>query len=249
MEQGNFRELNELKVILPYQTENFEENETLLFFDKILLANFNELKSFKAARGGKDNQAKVMWDKTSEIALNFYQGIFSKEQFSILSNSKIKKENTSPMIISTREYVETDENLNITLKNAPIGKVYVYDIKGNKYNFDNFKITDGEPFTNYIVDYFYNYNKNSYTVQIGNRLLNGFVRIEAKTKFKDDYDGKLRTVLLVFPKVRIYSNINLNFGENAPFNLAQMSATAYKGERDFMEIIFLDEDISSDIKE
>ena len=97
--------------------------------------------------------------------------------------------------------------------------------------------------------YFYNYNKNSYTVQIGNRLLNGFVRIEAKTKFKDDYDGKLRTVLLVFPKVRIYSNINLNFGENAPFNLAQMSATAYKGERDFMEIIFLDEDISSDIKE
>ena len=118
-----------------------------------------------------------------------------------------------------------------------------------KYNFDDFKITDGEPFTNYIVDYFYNYNKNSYTVQIGNRLLNGFVRIEAKTKFKDDYDGKLRTVLLVFPKVRIYSNINLNFGENAPFNLAQMSATAYKGERDFMEIIFLDEDISSDIKE
>ena len=47
MEQGNFRELNELKVILPYQIENFEENETLLFFDKILLANFNELKSYQ----------------------------------------------------------------------------------------------------------------------------------------------------------------------------------------------------------
>ena len=41
MEQGNFRELNELKVILPYQIENFEENETLLFFDKILFAVYN----------------------------------------------------------------------------------------------------------------------------------------------------------------------------------------------------------------
>ena len=29
MEQGNFRELNELKVILPYQIENFEENENV----------------------------------------------------------------------------------------------------------------------------------------------------------------------------------------------------------------------------
>ena len=46
--ESEIAELNELKVILPYQIENFEENETLLFFDKILLANFNELKSFLA---------------------------------------------------------------------------------------------------------------------------------------------------------------------------------------------------------
>ena len=249
MEQGNFRELTELKVILPYAFEVFEENEVLLFFDKILLANFEEIYSSVAARGGKDNQPKVIWDRTNEISLNFYQGIFSKSQLKILTNSRLKEEKTSQLLVSAREQVETDENLEITLQKNPIGNIYAYDKTGSKYKVENSKVIGGAPYTDYIVDYFYNYNEKISTLQIGNKFLNGFVRIEAKTKFKDDLDGKLKTVLLIFPKVKIYSKLTLNFGENAPFNLAQMSATAYKGDTDFMEVIFLNEDITSDIKE
>lgn len=249
MEQGNFRELTELKVILPYDYEDFEKNETILYFDKILLANFDEIYSSVSARGGKDNQPKVIWDKTNEISLNFYQGIFSKAQLKILTNSRLKEEETPSFLISKREKLETDENLEITLQKNPVGNIYAYDENGEKYKVENSKVVGGAPYTDYIVDYFYNYNEKVSTLEVGNKLLNGFVRIEAKTKFKDDFDGKLKTVLLIFPKVKIYSKLVLNFGENAPFNLARMTATAYKGDTDFMEIIFLNEDITSDIKE
>lgn len=55
-----------------------EKGETIALFDKIQIANFNEIKKSVSANGGFDNRAWVTWDSTQELDLYFTQGIFSK---------------------------------------------------------------------------------------------------------------------------------------------------------------------------
>ena len=60
---------------------------------------FNEIKNTITANGGWDNRAHVWWTTTKEVDLSFTQGVFSKEQFSLLTGSKMLKK--SPMFLSS----------------------------------------------------------------------------------------------------------------------------------------------------
>jgi hypothetical protein len=78
----NFKELYSvsLKSTYPIEVngETIEAGETIAFFDKIQIANFQEIKSFVSANGGYDNRELVWWEETKEIKINFSQGVFSK---------------------------------------------------------------------------------------------------------------------------------------------------------------------------
>ena len=63
--------------------------ETIAAFDKIQLANFQEINREIAAQGGYQNKKLVIWDRTEGVNLIFTQGVFSKEQFGLLNNAKI----------------------------------------------------------------------------------------------------------------------------------------------------------------
>lgn len=52
--------------------------ETVAAFDKIQIANFQEIKKFFSANGGSDGRALVWWEETKEIQLSLVQGVFSK---------------------------------------------------------------------------------------------------------------------------------------------------------------------------
>ena len=89
-----------------------EEGEIILAFDNIQIAGLNEVKNYVVAQGGFDNRELITWETTKELPLNFSQGVFSKNQLALLSNSKLidLEPNNSVILITHREHHESDEN-------------------------------------------------------------------------------------------------------------------------------------------
>jgi len=76
MEQEfGLKELTDLTLKATYPIEiagrTFEEGEVIARFDKIQLANFNEVVKRVSANGGFDNRALVVWEDSKEIQLKF----------------------------------------------------------------------------------------------------------------------------------------------------------------------------------
>jgi hypothetical protein len=51
--------------------KDFDEGEVIAAFDKIQLANFQEVKRAVEAKGGFDNRAHVTWQTTKEVDFIF----------------------------------------------------------------------------------------------------------------------------------------------------------------------------------
>ena len=100
-----------IKATYPMKINNreIEPGETIALFDKIQIANFDEVKSFVAATGGFDNRPHVIWQDTKALNLVFTQGIFSRTQFALLSNSKLVQLTDNSFYITKREIVSPDE--------------------------------------------------------------------------------------------------------------------------------------------
>ena len=58
-----------LKATYPIEVKGriVEVGETIALFDKIQVANFQEIKKFVSANGGFDNRPRVWWEETKEI--------------------------------------------------------------------------------------------------------------------------------------------------------------------------------------
>ena len=92
-----------------------EEGEVIASFDKISIANFSEALKLIAAKGGFENQTRVIWEQTKEIDLIFSQGIFSQTQLALISNSKLVSYKDEPFLISVEEKLESNEEGIVTL--------------------------------------------------------------------------------------------------------------------------------------
>ena len=247
-----------LKATYPIEIagRTFEKNETICVFDKIQLSNFNEIKNRTTAHGGFADRDRVFWEDTKGIDLAFSQGIFNSLQFGLLSNSRLlylKKEEN--LLVSKREEKETDEDGKVSFSYPPIGDFFVYDKKtGLKIDYE--KVSDTEinartPFMEVILDYSYAYTGKTEQITVGKRMIEGFLRLEAKTRVKDDISGKVRTGILTIPKLKLMSDLSMRLGKNANPVLANFKAVAVpEGERNditVMNIFFLDDDIDSDM--
>ena len=133
MENGlNFKELYSvsLKATLPIEVggNSIEPGETIASFDKIQIANFQEIKSVVSANGGFDNRGLVFWESTKEIKINFAQGVFSKTQLALMTNSKLIENMGKEIIpINAREEFESDEAGKIDIGCTLRDPVFVYD--------------------------------------------------------------------------------------------------------------------------
>lgn len=254
------KELYDVTIRATYPIEvggrRVESGEVIAAFDKIQIANVQEIKSSVAARGGWDNRGLVYWDSTREVRISFTQGIFSKAQFAILSGAKLTEYASSAGIkLSCREELESDEEGNIKLKYEAVTPIFVYDLStGNKLNYtvvDETHLHIATPFTSVIVDYLYVYDKESKLITIGKALTTGFLTLAGRSRIKDDETGQTHTVILYIPKLKLMSDLSMRLGQNAAPQIGRFDALAMPtGERrdtEVMRILFLEDDVDSDI--
>lgn len=257
--QFSLKELYDVRIKTTYPIEIngkvLEIGETIALFDRIQIANFDEIKEFTAAKGGYNNESHVFWEHDREIRITFRQGIFSKLQFALMNNARLlQKKNNESILVSKREENQSNRDCIIELKKEPFGNIFVYDYDGNKLNIveiNNNLIKIEEDYKKVIVDYEYKYDGGITIVEVGRPLIQGFLSLEGKTRTKDDITGQVKTGIIKIPKLRLMSELSMQLGENAVPVVGSMTISGLpsgvKGSKKVMEITFLENDIDSDI--
>ena len=248
-----------LKATYPIEVEGrkFEAGEVIARFDKIQIANFREITSRVSANGGKYNPALVVWEDPREIQINFTQGVFSRKQFALLSNSNLIKTAPGEITVVSDHFVgESDDEGKINLGKEKISNVFVYDAK----TFDKIKpisvdlekgvIVIENSYCDVEVDYQYEYANEISIMSVGQRLIEGFLLFEGKTRVKDDITGKTRTAILRIPRLKLVSDLSMRLGREAGPLLANFAAVGYPNtgkDNKVMEMLFLSDDIDAEM--
>ena len=258
MKNFSFKELEQcyLKATYPIEIgkKTIEKGEVVAKFDKIQIAGLDEVINWITANGGFDNRPHVFWETTKEIDLTFSQGVFSNDQFALMTNSKLFEigENES-VVISETEILESDEKGEIQLKEFPIS-FFVYSKEtGEKLTVldqQDKKITIDAPFKEVVVSYTYNYVSGAKVVKIGNKLFNGFLELEGRTRVKDDTTGQVVTGIIKIPKLKLMTGLSIRLGAQAIPIVASFKGVGVpvgsRGNSYVSEFYFLNNDIDSD---
>lgn len=250
-----------LKATYPIEVgdRKIETGEAICVFDKIQIAGLQNTVSKASANGGFDNRMRVNWEEIKEMNFTFSQGIFSKTHFALLENScllEIQKDKGSIPVFKT-ENLESDENGLIILSKNPIKEsCFLYDrntgkkIENIEWIEDN-KVNIKNPYLNICANYDYMYNNGAEILTVGRRLINGYLTLEGKMRLKDDITGQVITGIINIPKLKLMSDLSIRLGQGATPILANFNATGYpvggKGNKEVYNIIFLNEDIDSDM--
>ena len=111
--QFSLKDLYEVRLKTTYPIEfngkNFAVGETIAYFDSIQISNFQEIKKISKATGGYDNRSLIYWENIQEVKLTLAQGVFSKEQWALMSNAELIKETNSSLQLTQREIFEVTE--------------------------------------------------------------------------------------------------------------------------------------------
>ena len=256
----NFKELYEvsLKSTLPIEVSGtkIEAGETIASFDRIQIANFQEIKSVASANGGWDNRAHIFWETTKEVKINFTQGVFSKIQLALMTNAQlINNEGEQIIPINKREEFESDEYGKVIIGRALCEPIFVYDkatgkkITGWTLNTDSILLN--EAYKSVIVDYWYDYDNGCQIMTVGRPLTQGYLSLVGKMRVKDDITGKVKTGIIKIPKLRLMSDLSIRVGSDAIPQVGRLDAVAVpeggRGQSKVMEIIFLNDDIDADM--
>ena len=247
-----------LKATYPIEIGNrkIEEDEVILAFDKIQIGGFQEIKVRKAATGGFENRELIHWETTKEVPLSFTQGIFSLNHLNLLSNSKliIAEEDKTVIPITVIEEHESNEKCKFQLNQTPVGKIFVYDKKtGEKlgFNLSDREITITNPYIDVVVHYQYGYTRGGTILKVGQRLINGYLKLQAKTRLKEDTNGHTVTGIIEIPKLKLMSDLSIRLGRNADPTTVAFNAVGVpvggRGTSYVCNFITLNDDIDSDM--
>lgn len=109
----------------------------------------------------------------------------------------------------------------LMLKPVPPKKdkyLFLYDeetgerIRG--YNLFNNRIYFFKPHKFIYADYTFDYIGDIKTLNIGERLWNGFLRLTAKMSVKGEREGEIRTGIIEIPKLKLNSSLNISLGKD-----------------------------------
>ena len=249
----------QLKSTYPIEIKGvqYAAGEVVAAFDKIQIANFQEINREVAAQGGYQNKKLVIWDRTEGVNLIFTQGVFSKTQLGLMHNARVLSINEGKQIrIAQRDELETDSEGKITLTHVPIDSwIFVYN-KETGEKLTDLSMVDSQTiqtpliYKEVVVDYEYGYDNGADVELIGEEIFDGFLTLEGRTRIKDDITGETHTAIIYIPKLKITSDFNLTLGQNAQPVVGQFKGTALSiGGRKTskaLEIYYLDEDIDRD---
>jgi hypothetical protein len=198
----------------------------------------------------------IWWDETQEVRIAFSQGVFSKTQLALMSNCNlIHNDGTSVVPMNCREIVETDSRGAARAKHLIKAPCFVYKHPSGERVLDlvirEDAINTGEPYQEYLLDYYYDYNNEYDILSVGDSLTNGYLLLEGKTRVKDDITGQVTTGIVKIPKLKLLSNLAMRLGQDAVPLVGRLDAVAVptgeRGHKKVMELIFLNDDIDSDI--
>lgn len=231
-------------------------NETIAFFDKILLLSFDDTTKLVTAHGGYQDKDHVFWESTKDVQIKFTQGIFSNSQLSIMTNRRmVQISEEEPLYLNKREKLESDENGLIVFSYEPMDYCFLYNAKtGEKINFEaqsTKSVKVSAPYMEVVADYAFQYNKGASRLIIGQTLSDSFVSFEGRTRVKDDISGQDRTGILHIPKLKLMSDISMRLGKEASPVVGQLSGIACpvgpRGNQRVMTLTFLNDDIDLDM--
>lgn len=257
----NFKELYDvtLKATYPIEVNGraIDIGETIAAFDKIQLGTFDENKSFVTAHGGFDDRNLIWWEETKEVSLTLTQGVFSKTHLALMSNANlITNEGQNYVMVNCRETLETDESGIVSTKHPISEPIFIYDKETGAriYGADisNRTITLAEaPYHDIIVDYYYKYDNKFSVLNVGSPLTTGYLALEGKTRVKDDVTGQVTTGIIRIPKLKLLSTLSIRLGQDAMPMTGRLKAVAVpageRGRKKVMEIVFLSDEIDSDM--
>ena len=249
----------QLKSTYPIEIKGvqYAAGEVVAAFDKIQIANFQEINKEIAAQGGYQNKKLVIWDRTEGVNLIFTQGVFSKTQLGLMHNARVLSIGEGKRIrIAQRDELETDSEGKITLTHVPIDSwIFVYN-KETGEKLTDLSMVDSQTiqtpliYKDVIVDYEYGYDNGADVELIGEEIFDGFLTLEGRSRIKDDITGETHTAIIYIPKLKITSDFNLTLGTNAQPIVGKFTGVALStGERKSskaLEIYFLDDDIDKD---
>ena len=249
----------QLKSTYPIEIKGkeFAAGEVIAAFDKILIANFQEIHREAAAQGGYQNRKLTIWNRTEGVDLLFTQGVFSKTQLALMKNMKIiSLEENQRVRIAQRDELETNDEGKITLTHEPINSwIFVYNKEtGEKLTGLSFvnQNTLQTPliYKEVIVDYEYAYDNGADVSFVGEDVFDNYLSLEGRTRIKDDVTGETHTAIIYIPKLKITSDFELTLGQNAQPIVGRFKATALAtGERKqskALEIYYLNDDIDEE---
>ena len=257
--QFNFKDFEKVRIKATYDIEIgkriIKTGETIAMFDKIQIAGIDGVSSYVTAHGGFDDRDRVFWETQNEQKLRFSQGVFSKIQFALLTNSRLIEGENDADEITNREEVESDEEGKIELKYTPKRDLFIYDSQTleliTDYTIEENIITLNEPFYSVIVDYIFDYNSSSSIFRLGQTLITGYVSLEGRTRVKDDTTGHIVTGILKIPRLKLMSNLSIRLGANAVPMVGNFSGIATpvgsRGSTYVSEFYLLSDDIDSDL--
>jgi len=220
----SFKEFEKVALKATYNIEigdrKIEPGEIIALFDKIQIARIAEEVRQITANGGFDNRAHVFWTTTKDEIISFSQGVFSSEQLALMVNSRMVEVEENEIIkISNQEVLESNGDGEILLSHTPSSNLWIYDKtagkKINDYTINENVVTLVQPYLETIVNYEYDYVNGGSKYNIGQRLINGFVELEGRTRVKDDTTGQVVTGILKIPKLRLMSNLSIMLGTQA----------------------------------
>ena len=249
----------QLKPTYPIEVKGQEiaAGEVVASFDKIQIANFRDIHKEVAAQGGYLNRKLVIWNRTEGVDLVFTQGIFSKTQFALMTNSRLLKlEDKNIVRIAQRDELETDSEGNITLTHIPINSwIFVYNKETGEKLTNLTRVSENMiqtplVYKDVIVDYEYGYDNGVDVNLIGEDIFECYVSLEGRSRIKDDVTGKTHTIIIYIPKLKITSSFNITLGANAQPVVGQFTGTALpvgpEKQRRALEIYYLEDDIDKD---
>ena len=229
----------------------YEPGEVILRFDKLQIAHINEDRVSRSATGGASNRNLITWDNTKDVQFSCSEGVLSKTSLAILSNSKIvsksKGENISVPVIGEQI---VPVNGVVTLAHKPNGIGFIYDKESGKKLYSGLTEITYQALNPVIADYNYDYTNGSDTLEIGDRLFKGYIKLEGKMRLKDDSDGHDKTAIVTIPQIRITSSLAMRLGKGASPTVGNFSFIGYpvgmRGAEKVMSIQILNDDIDSD---
>lgn len=113
----------------------YDINETVLSFDKAEIAQLQQQKSTKTARGGFGNRALIDWETDKECTFAITHGLLSLTTWAILSNSRIGERKTKSVSYKeTIDVIEDDDFWFVDLKYIPNHVDGQWGIQGNPEN-------------------------------------------------------------------------------------------------------------------